>query len=243
MKKLLITIGILIVILVLAYVFFIYDSGSIPTTEENNTAPNTTPTPSQQVSCNPAFSDYPIEGDVYTGTIAEVDFETYPEANTYQTRIREGVEEGVDIAGHYAIASWGCGTSCQGSAIVDVQDGSILPIPLVSSFDIQYSPTSTLLIVNPQENIPTGTNLYGAVKTQYYTLQNKELTLICEKEPSQQQASPTPIPFYSPQPGEQLPSAEACIQVVVTAQQNGTKEVRRFPTPCHVPDGWTIIDR
>ncbi len=219
----------------------------IQSLQDNQTTPlppdqQSTPTPSQQASCNPQFSDYPIQGEVYSGAIAEVNFETYPEARTYRTAIREGAAEGVDIAGTYAIASWGCGTNCQGHAFVNVVDGTILQIPLVSYFDIQSDPASTLLIVNPQKNIPQEASLYSEVKTEYYTLENEKLSLICEKEQAPQ-TSQTPIPFYSPQPGETWGSGENCIQVVVTAEQEGTGEIRQFPTPCHVPDGWTIIDR
>ena len=239
MRNIIIILGVIILVAV-GYVV-------IQSLQDNQTTPlptdqQSTPSPSQQASCNPQFSDYPLEGEVYSGTIAEVNFETYPEARTYRTAITEGVSEGVDIAGKYAIASWGCGTQCQGHAFVDVTDGSILPIPLVSFFDIQYDPASTLLIVNPQENIPQEAALYSEIKTEYYTLQNKELSLICEQEKAPQ-AAETPIPFYSPQPGEKWGGDEMCIQVVVTAEQEGTGEVRQFPTPCHVPEGWTIIDR
>jgi len=33
----------------------------------------------------------------------------------------------------------------------------------------------------------------------------------------------------------------ACIQVVTTAQNKTTREIREFPTPCNVPEGWDIL--
>lgn len=32
-----------------------------------------------------------------------------------------------------------------------------------------------------------------------------------------------------------------CIQVITAARNNETGEVRDFPTPCDVPDGWEIL--
>lgn len=229
-KQITITLLILIVI-ILGYILL--------TQPEEATAPLPQQT-SQETSCNPDFSEYAIEREIYQGEIAEVDFDTYPDARTFQTRIREGVSEGANFAGNYAIASWGCGTNCQGHAIVNVENGSILPIPLVSWFDISYSPTSTLLIVNPQENIPAQSDLFAEVTTEYLSLEDNALVPICETETKPQE---TPIPFYSPSPGESWGSGETCVQVVVVAQEDDTGILRQFPTPCHVPDGWTVVDR
>lgn len=48
--------------------------------------------------------------------------------------------------------------------------------------------------------------------------------------------SPTPNPSFGVDGG-----GRACIQVVTTARHTFTGEIRDFPTPCDVPDGWEPI--
>jgi len=48
---------------------------------------------------------------------------------SYRTRIREGAAKGPNFAGHYTIATWGCGTSCVSIAIIDAKDGSVYDGP------------------------------------------------------------------------------------------------------------------
>lgn len=43
----------------------------------------------------------------------------------------------------------------------------------------------------------------------------------------------------------QLPETnepEICIQVITPARNPETGEIREFPTPCDVPDGWEVIE-
>ena len=40
---------------------------------------------------------------------------------------------------------------------------------------------------------------------------------------------------------ESAPNGEVCIQVITTAQNISTGEVRNFPTPCDVPEGWAVV--
>jgi hypothetical protein len=43
----------------------------------------------------------------------------------YKTTIREAAAAGADFAGHFAIASWGCGTGCLEFVIVDLKTGTV----------------------------------------------------------------------------------------------------------------------
>ena len=47
----------------------------------------------------------------------------------------------------------------------------------------------------------------------------------------------TETPFMSPS----FPDEEVCIQVITPARNPATGEVRDFPTPCDVPEGWTAL--
>lgn len=44
-----------------------------------------------------------------------------------------------------------------------------------------------------------------------------------------------------PPQGKTHPSGTACIQVITPAKNVKTGEVRDFPTPCDVPEGWEKI--
>jgi len=48
-----------------------------------------------------------------------------PEARHYRTVIREGVANGPNFAGHFAVVAWGCGSSCSERAIVDTHTGHV----------------------------------------------------------------------------------------------------------------------
>ena len=56
----------------------------------------------------------------------KIDLKSHPNARTYRTVLREGVANGPNFAGHYAVVGWGCGTSCLQFAIVDVRSGKVI---------------------------------------------------------------------------------------------------------------------
>jgi hypothetical protein len=47
----------------------------------------------------------------------------------YRTMIRIQAEMGPNFAGRYAVALWGCGSSCNGGALVDEKTGEVLDLP------------------------------------------------------------------------------------------------------------------
>jgi hypothetical protein len=92
----------------------------------------------------------------FTGAPAVVNFDSLPEARQYQTAITREVEEGANFAGHYRLATWGCGTDCYGFAIIDLLTGKISdyqPVyPFVSTTGFSSSATSNILVFNPRRN-------------------------------------------------------------------------------------------
>jgi Ankyrin repeats (many copies) len=72
----------------------------------------------------PAFTDFPARR-IHKGAPAKVDLTSNPLAREYRTRLREGARQGPNFAGHYAMVSWGCGTSCQVYALVDSLSGKV----------------------------------------------------------------------------------------------------------------------
>jgi hypothetical protein len=78
----------------------------------------------------PAFADYPAADD-FRGRPAPIDFASHPLASRFRTRLREAAERGPNFAGHYTIASWGCGSGCVQYALADARDGRVFFPPEV----------------------------------------------------------------------------------------------------------------
>lgn len=170
------------------------------------------------------FDYFPLTASIYTGQISSTTV-TSPVLEPYKKIIIESVQaSGVNFAGHYAIATWSCGEDCQYSVVVDVQSGDIVNNGILTAYGLAYSPDSTLLIVNPKENLPQDSRPDVSFVTDYYTLsEDGGLTLIAKMVK-----------------GENV--VDGCITHAVHAKNPLTNEVFVFDTPCKVPFGWHIID-
>lgn len=71
----------------------------------------------------PAFEQYRVK--VSTASPQPIKFRGNPEARMFRTRLRQANRGGVNFAGHYIFASWGCGTSCLYGAIIDTRTGNV----------------------------------------------------------------------------------------------------------------------
>jgi len=54
-----------------------------------------------------------------------VDLKSHKNARNYRTNLRNAAKEGVNFAGHFVFTSWGCGTNCSESAIIDARSGRV----------------------------------------------------------------------------------------------------------------------
>jgi hypothetical protein len=72
----------------------------------------------------PQFEDFPISA-IRKEVPAPVDLRSHREASVYRTRLREGARKGPNFAGHYTVVSWGCGSNCESSMIVDTLTGRV----------------------------------------------------------------------------------------------------------------------
>lgn len=92
--------------------------------------------------------------EAYTGEPAPVNFDSNPDAKLFRTTIDSQVAEGANFAGHYTVATWGCGTSCTGYAIVDVITGNIVDyVPYYENQALEgfvSSVSSNILVFNPR---------------------------------------------------------------------------------------------
>jgi len=181
------------------------------------------------------FEDFSIVPG-FNGEPAAVDFSSYPDAEKFKTRISEGAKEGPNFAGRYTVITWGCGTSCQSSAIVDAHTGDIVVYGILSSFGLAYRLDSALFIVNPKENLPEEDLInaeefseehypLGAIPlaSDYYALFNEELIFVGR---------------YSAITGGE----RTCPSSIVEARNPITLETRTFSGACLVPFGWDALE-
>lgn len=129
-----------------------------------------------QCDQEPQFEKYSAL-ETYQGKMAAIDFSSYPEAEQFRTILRAGLSRGPNFSGHYAVIEWGCGTSCQTHAIVDVTNGKIVEFGLQSFYGVAYKINSSLLVVNPAANLPQDSE--QVITTDFYVWQDNNLNFSC----------------------------------------------------------------
>ena len=119
----------------------------------------------------PRYEEFAVT-NIFKGKSAAVDLSSHPQARSYRTELKRQAAEGPNFAGHFKIAIWGCGTSCQAFAIVDVQSGRVYfppELPFVTYVDwyaddlgLQFRLDSRLLVLHgsPKEKARVGTFFY-----------------------------------------------------------------------------------
>ena len=133
----------------LAFFIFTYSDNSL-VADEDRVSHNEVTTVCDLVVQDQQKSDI----EAYTGEPVPVNFESNPDAKLFRTTITNQVEEGANFAGHYTVATWGCGTSCTGYAIVDVMTGNIVDYaPYYENQALEgfvSSVNSNILVFNPR---------------------------------------------------------------------------------------------
>lgn len=141
----------------------------------------------------PRFESYRVA--VRRGRVAALDLGSHPLARHYRTLLgRQLREAGVNFAGHYSVASVGCGTGCSITAIIDARTGrAYFPNELdgwtgilgdyefAEGEDIRaFRADSRLLRAVGRPNISTrrGEERYGASGIYYYEWVNRRLRLV-----------------------------------------------------------------
>lgn len=84
----------------------------------------------------------------------------------YRTRISDGMRQGANFAGHYALIGWGCGTSCKVYVVGDVITGRMFDFPLSGEefidLRIEAWPDSRLILASwAAETNPGGVGSMG----------------------------------------------------------------------------------
>ncbi|HKQ11242.1 MAG TPA: hypothetical protein VJS85_08645 [Rhizomicrobium sp.] len=91
----------------------------------------------------------------------------------YRTRIRDGMRQGANFAGHYALIGWGCGTSCLSYVAGDVVTGQMFNFPLSGEdfidLEIEVRPDSRLIFAHWAADAnpgAAGASVYNCVRQQ-----------------------------------------------------------------------------
>ncbi|MFM0028849.1 hypothetical protein PQR70_21605 [Paraburkholderia madseniana] len=124
----------------------------------------------------PRFEDFAVS-DTFAGKAAKVRLVSADDKE-YATRIREASRQKPNFAGHYVLASWGCGASCVSTVAIDAKTGRVTWLPFtVCCWDvdvqepIEFRRDSSLLVVHGSRN-EAGSGTY------YYALDKDEFKLV-----------------------------------------------------------------
>lgn len=130
----------------------------------------------------PKFSSYLV--DVYKGKTAQAKLETKYEKE-YATRLKSAIQEPVNFAGEYVIASIGCGTNCRFHPIINKRTGKLLdlnaPIGGEGGSEIVFNDPKSRLLVTAEDN--TNPDDYQKkIKFSYYVVKNERMSLIYSED-------------------------------------------------------------
>jgi hypothetical protein len=69
---------------------------------------------------------------------------------SFRTRIKVGVQQGVNFAGHYSLIQFGCGTGCTQVLVTDVSTGKVYSFPRGGDdnmyLELNFAPKSSLIV-------------------------------------------------------------------------------------------------
>ena len=74
-------------------------------------------------SMTPTFTQYAARVESIRNV--KVNLKSHKNASMFRTNLRNAAKEGVNFAGHYILTTWGCGTNCTQSAIIDARNGRV----------------------------------------------------------------------------------------------------------------------
>ena len=126
----------------------------------------------------PKFKDYPA-GPAYTGPTAKLVLDN-DLANSFRTRLREGLTGQPGFASEYVGVTWGCGTSCAMTAFVNKRTGKVLELVLGGEsgpYITEYRIDSKLIVAEGPV-IDKDYNDTGKYAAYFYALDGGELKLI-----------------------------------------------------------------
>ncbi len=123
---------------------------------------------SGQTADDPAFAKYKVRVEKLKPVT--VDLKSHKNARMFRTNLREAAKGGVNFAGHYTIATWGCGTNCTESGVIDQRNGRVFfPRQLegVGNGLAAWSDDLETLVFKPESNLLILNGLVGGSDLNY----------------------------------------------------------------------------
>lgn len=128
----------------------------------------------------PQFDDFPA-GHIYRGLPAAVNFRSNPKASTYRTRLGQAAPKGPDFAGHFTVADWGCGSSCQSQTFIDATNGAVID-GVSTERGAWYQLDSDLFIADPKnDEVAYEDDPINSAPISYYVMRKGKLSLVYEQ--------------------------------------------------------------
>ncbi len=130
----------------------------------------------------PGFADFPISR-IYKGVPAPVNLSSNPTARSFRTRLRQEARKGPNFAGHYTVASWGCGSNCESITIVDALTGRVYD-GIGDDRGADFKINSNLMIADPAyppEGLAYEDNTSDKLPVRYYVWNDHKFKLIYEE--------------------------------------------------------------
>jgi hypothetical protein len=102
----------------------------------------------------------------------------------FRTMITTQAKGQPNFAGHYTLATWGCGSDCRGFALIDARTGrvyfnprawNVAGVPFQDEDRLQFRPDSRLLIISAWVD---GVGGYQEEATFYYVWKDNRFRLI-----------------------------------------------------------------
>lgn len=130
----------------------------------------------------PRFEAHPVS-ERFSATPAPAIIK-HPRARLFRTMITTQAKGQPNFAGHYNLATWGCGSDCIGFALIDARTGrvyfhpralDVAGVPFQDEDRLQFRPDSRLLIISGWVD---GVGGYQEEAKFYYKWENNRFRLI-----------------------------------------------------------------
>ena len=115
----------------------------------------------------PSFGEFAVSPDRTSNhfTLQLAD----PQSREFEAILRDAADGAPSFAGHYILASWGCGASCVMAAAIDTHDGSVVWLPFTvccwrpeAPGPLTFNLQSRLIVVHGGRNEEgSGTHFYA----------------------------------------------------------------------------------
>jgi hypothetical protein len=143
-------------------------SGQFITPQSLPTSPIVTKEAIAKIACPQPLSlaDWPIDNNNFQPV--SLDWTASQIIREDQQFIAKSYSSGINLAGYFHLASRSCGQNCQEAAIVNAKTGRVIAFgandDLLSTTGWSFSPTSTLLIINPDSQDRQNPTIYALVE-------------------------------------------------------------------------------